>query len=64
MESDHVYFLLQGIPTMSASRIVTIVKSIIAKEIFNRHLEVETHLWGRAVWTSGYYANTVGQYSK
>lgn len=38
------------------------VKSITAKEIFRRFPEVKLKLWGRNFWTSGYYANTVGQY--
>lgn len=38
------------------------VKSITAKEIFRRFPEVKTKLLGGNFWTSGYYANTVGQY--
>lgn len=37
MEEDHVHFLVQGVPTMSVSRIVTIIKSITAREIFKAH---------------------------
>ncbi|MFA6925350.1 MAG: transposase, partial [Bacteroidales bacterium] len=33
-----------------------------AKEIFRIHPEVNQILWGGNFWTSGYYANTVGQY--
>jgi REP element-mobilizing transposase RayT len=63
MEADHVHFLVQGVPCMAVSRIVTILKSITAKEVFRRHPEVKNMLWGGAFWTSGYYANTVGQYA-
>lgn len=38
------------------------IKSITAKQIFQRHPEVKALLWGGNFWTSGYYANTVGQY--
>jgi len=31
---DHVHILVQSIPTITVSRIVTIIKSITAKEIF------------------------------
>ena len=37
-------------------------KAITAREIFKRHPEVKEKLWGGKFWTSGYYANTVGQY--
>ncbi len=48
---------------MSVTRLVTIIKSVTAKEIFRRHPEVKKILWGGSLWTSGYYANTVGQYA-
>ena len=48
---------------MPVSRIVTIIKSITAREIFRHHPEAKKILWGGALWTSGYYANTVGQYA-
>ena len=60
---DHVHFLVQSVPTLRVSEIVTIIKSITAKQIFKKHKEVKKLLWGGNLWTSGYYANTVGQYS-
>ena len=61
-DEDHAHFLIQGLPTMNVTRIVTIVKSITAKEIFKKCPEVKKYLWGGNFWTSGYYANTVGKY--
>lgn len=61
-ESDHVHFLVQSIPSMPVSEIVRKLKSITAKQLFARHPEVKAKLWGGNFWTSGYYANTVGQY--
>ena len=63
MDDDHVHFLVQSVPTLSVRRIVTIMKSITAKKIFKRHKEVKKLLWGGHFWTSGYYANTVSEYS-
>ena len=60
-DNDHVHFLIQGIPSMSPSEIVRIVKSITAREIYRRHPEVKAMLWGGNIWTSGYYINTVGE---
>ena len=62
-ESDHVHFLVQSIPTLNVSEIVRIIKSITAKELYRNHPEIEAKLWGGNFWTSGYYANTVGQYA-
>jgi REP element-mobilizing transposase RayT len=61
-DEDHVHFLVQSVPMMSPKVIVQIVKSITAREIFRTHGEVKKMLWGGKFWTSGYYANTVGQY--
>ena len=60
---DHVHFLVQSVPTLSVTRIVTIIKSITAREIFAKHKEVKKMLWGGNLWTSGFYANTVGMYN-
>jgi putative transposase len=61
-EPDHVHFLVQGAPSMSVSKVVTLIKSLIARELFKRHPEIKQLLWGGNFWTSGYYANSVGQY--
>ena len=61
-ESDHVHFLIQTIPKLSVSSLVTTIKSITAKELFSKLPEIKKMLWGGKLWTSGYYANTVGLY--
>ena len=58
-DEDHVHFLIQSVPTMSVTKIVTLIKSITAKEIL-KIKSVTKLLWGGNLWTSGYYANTVG----
>ena len=62
-EPNHVHFLVQSVPTLSVSEIVRKLKSITAKQLFQRHPEIKAKLWGGNFWTSGYYANTVGQYA-
>jgi REP element-mobilizing transposase RayT len=61
-DENHVHFLVQGVPVLSPSRIVQIIKSITAKELFREHPSIKKKLWGGALWTTGYYINTVGQY--
>jgi len=61
-ESDHVHLLIQSVPTKSVSEIVRVVKSLTGRKLYQRHPEIEAKLWGGNFWTSGYYANTVGQY--
>ena len=61
-ESDHVHFLVESVPSISVSKLVRVIKSITARELFRLHPEIKQLLWGGSLWTSGYYANTVGQY--
>ena len=39
------------------------LKSITAKRLFKKFPQIKKKLWGGNFWTSGYYANTVGQYA-
>ena len=59
-DHDHVHFLIQSVPAISPTRIVQIVKSITAREVFQKKPEVKRMLWGGEFWTKGYYINTVG----
>ena len=61
-DKDHVHFLVQSIPKYSPTQIITIIKSITAREIFARCPQVKKKLWGGQFWTDGYFVNTVGQH--
>lgn len=61
-DNDHVHFLVQSVPTYSPTQIITMIKSITAKEIFKKNPEVKRKLWGGAFWTSGYFVNTVSKF--
>jgi REP element-mobilizing transposase RayT len=61
-DTDHVHFLVQSVPMLSPKRIVQIIKSITAKEIFRSCPEVKKQLWGGEFWTDGYFVSTVGQH--
>ena len=60
-DGDHVHFLLQSVPAYSPTRIVTIVKSVIAREVFARCPSVKKKLWGGEFWSDGYFVASVGQ---
>ena len=44
-DSDHVHFLVQSVPTYSPKKIVQIIKSITAREIFKKCPLVKKQLW-------------------
>lgn len=49
-------------PGYSVTKVVTLIKSPSAKEIFRRVPQVKEQLWGGELWTDGYYASTVGKH--
>ncbi len=61
-DKDHVHFLVQSVPTYSVTKIVTLLKSLTAREIFRRCPQVKKKLWGGEFWTDGYFASTVGKH--
>ena len=62
LDRDHAHFLIQSVPSYSPMRIVTTVKSVIAREVFAKMPEVKDKLWGGEFWGEGYFVNTVGQH--
>ena len=59
-DADHVHFLVQSVPMYSPKKIVQIIKSITAREIFRACPQVKKYLWGGEFWTDGYFIATVG----
>lgn len=43
------------------SLLVTMIKSLTAREVFKRCPQVKQKLWGGAFWSGGYLASTVGR---
>ena len=62
MDKDHVHFLVQSVPTYSVTKIVKMLKSLTAREIFRRCPQVKKQLWGGEFWSDGYFASTVGKH--
>jgi len=61
-DKDHVHFLVQSVPTYSVTKIVTLIKSLTAREVFRRCPQVKKKLWGGEFWPDGYFATTVGKH--
>lgn len=61
-DEDHVHFLVQSVPKYSVVKLVTMIKSISAREVFRRCPQVKKQLWGGEFWSDGYFATTVGKH--
>ena len=57
---DHVHIFLEAPPRLSPSRIVQILKSISARELFRQFSRLRKELWGGRVWSDGYFVRAVG----
>jgi putative transposase len=57
---DHVHIFLEAPPRLSPSRIVQILKSISARELFREFPRLRRDLWGGQLWSDGYFVRAVG----
>ncbi|MBD2095815.1 IS200/IS605 family transposase [Trichocoleus sp. FACHB-591] len=62
VDKDHVHFLVQSVPSYSVTKLVTMLKSLTAREVFKRCPQVKRQLWGGEFWSDGYFASTVGKH--
>lgn len=63
IDKDHVHFLVQSVPTYSPTKIIRLIKSLTAREVFKRAPHVKRMLWGGEFWSDGYYVGTVGRHA-
>jgi putative transposase len=61
-DKDNVHFLVPSVPSYSPTKIVQIIKSFTAREIFHRVPTVKKRLWGGEFWSKGYFMSTVGRH--
>jgi putative transposase len=62
VDKNHVHFLVQSVPTYSVTKLVTMIKSLTAREVLKRCPQVKRQLWGGEFWSDGYFASTVGKH--
>ena len=62
-DKNHIHLLCSAHPKVAPGRIVQIIKSITAREIFRRKPAVKRVLWGGEFWTDGYYVATVWEWA-
>lgn len=59
---DHVHLLVQSVPMYNVTKLVKLIKSLTAREIFKNCPQVKKQLWGGEFWSDGYFASTVGKH--
>jgi putative transposase len=56
----HVHIFLEAPPKLSPSRIVQILKSVSARELFREFPRLQREWWGGQLWSDGYFVRAVG----
>jgi putative transposase len=57
---DHVQVFVGAPPRYSPARVVQILKSRSARELFSRFRWLRQKLWGGELWEDGYFVRSVG----
>ena len=57
---DHVHIFLDFPPRYSIAKVVGILQSIAASQVFEEFPQLRKQLWARELWEDGYFVRTVG----
>ncbi len=58
---DHLHMVVRGVPKMSPSYVMQVIKSISAREFFRHYPEIKKrYFWGGKLWTKSYFVETIG----
>ena len=57
---DHVHIFVEVPPRYSPARVVQIMKSISAREVFSQFPDLRKQLWAGELWNDGYFVRGVG----
>ena len=53
--------VVRGVPKMSPSYVMQVIKSISAREFFRRYPEIKKrYFWGSKLWAKSYFVETIG----
>ena len=57
---DHVHIFVEVPPRYSPARVVQVMKSISAREVFSKFPNLRKQLWAGEMWNDGYFVRSVG----
>jgi putative transposase len=60
LQPDHVHLFLHAPPKYAPAKIVQVLKSISAREIFRQFPHLRRQLWAGEFWNDGYFVRSVG----
>ena len=57
---DHVHVFVEVPSRYSPARVVQVMKSISAREVFRKFPDLRNQLWAGELWNDGYFVRSVG----
>ena len=57
---DHVHIFTEAPPRYSPAEVVQIMKSVSAREVFEKFPQLKKQLWSGELWNDGYFVRSVG----
>ena len=60
IQVDHVHLFIHVPPKYAPARVVQIMKSISAREVFQAFPQLRKRLWAGEFWADGYFVRSVG----
>ena len=61
-DQNHIHIFCGAPPRLSPLRIISIIKSITARKVFEKYPKLKKdELWGGEFWSAGKYIGTVGE---
>jgi putative transposase len=57
---DHVPIFIEAPPSYSPARLVQVLKSISAKELYKKFPDMRKEMWSGKIWNEGYFVRSVG----
>ena len=60
VKEDHVHIFIEAPPRYSPARMVQILKSISAREMYKKFPKMRKEMWSGEIWNDGYFIRSVG----
>lgn len=62
VEPDHVHLFVSGPPRDAPAKVMNIIKSITARELYAGFSRLRRTHWGGKLWADGYYVGSAGEH--
>lgn len=59
--TNHVHLFAGAPPKIAPAKMIQVIKSISAREMFKTYPQIKRQLYGGEMWKDGYYIGTIGE---